>query len=127
VLLEDGEDVLEEIELFVARARKKSSRLITSDSFACSPASFTMVTLLFLPKGGLARTIWYSPCFPASASFVTTGKSSSDWQPAGIFTQARKVVQEDLTPGTTYDFQFRAHGGSTGASDWSDPISHMAT
>lgn len=52
---------------------------------------------------------------------------TNDWQPAGIFTQARKVVQEGLTPGTTYDFQFRAHGGSTGVSDWSDPISHMAT
>lgn len=54
-------------------------------------------------------------------------QGNTDWQPAGIFTQARKVVQEDLTPGTTYDFQFRAHGGSTGVSDWSDPISHMAT
>ncbi len=33
-----------------------------------------MVTLLFLPKGGLARTISYSPCLPASASLVTTGR-----------------------------------------------------
>ncbi len=33
-----------------------------------------MVTLLFLPNGGLASTISYSPCFPASASLVTTGR-----------------------------------------------------
>ena len=54
---------------------QKSSRLMTSDSFADSPASLTMVTLLFLPKGGLARTMSYSPCLPASASLVTTGRS----------------------------------------------------
>jgi hypothetical protein len=27
-----------------------------------------MVTLLFLPNGGLASTMSYSPCFPANAS-----------------------------------------------------------
>jgi allantoicase len=46
---------------------QKSSRLMTSDSFEVSPASLTMVTLLFLPNGGLARTRLYSPCLPASA------------------------------------------------------------
>lgn len=54
-------------------------------------------------------------------------QGNGDWQPAGIFTQVRKIVQEDLVPGQTYDFQFRAIGGSTGSSDWSDPVSHMAT
>ena len=32
-----------------------------------------MVTLLFLPNGGLVSTISYSPCLPASASFTITG------------------------------------------------------
>lgn len=50
-----------------------------------------------------------------------------DYQPAGLFTQARKIQQENLTPGTSYDWQFRAVGGSTGYSDWSDPITHMAS
>ena len=31
-----------------------------------------------------------------------------------------------LTPGTNYTFQVRAIGGSTGYSDWSDPVSHMS-
>ena len=48
------------------------------------------------------------------------------WQAAGVFTQARRVVLENLTPGTSYTLQARAIGGSTGYSDWSDPVSHMA-
>jgi hypothetical protein len=45
---------------------------------------------------------------------------------AGIFTKARRVVLTNLTPGGTYTIQGRAIGGSTGYSDWSDPVSHMA-
>jgi len=29
-----------------------------------------------------------------------------------------------LIPGGNYQFQVRAVGGSTGYSDWSDPVSH---
>jgi hypothetical protein len=36
------------------------------------------------------------------------------------------VVLTNLTPGGTYSIQGRAIGGSTGYSDWSDPVSHMA-
>ncbi|MGH7990631.1 MAG: fibronectin type III domain-containing protein, partial [Limisphaerales bacterium] len=46
--------------------------------------------------------------------------------PAGTFTQARHIVLPGLTPGQTYTVQVRAVGGSTGYSDWSDPVSHMA-
>lgn len=54
-------------------------------------------------------------------------QGTAEYQPAGIFTQPSKIMQEDLIPGTTYDLQFRGIGGSTGYSDWSDPVSHMAT
>ena len=47
------------------------------------------------------------------------------WQSGGISTQARHIVVESLTPGTTYTLSVRAVGGSTGHSDWSDPVSHM--
>ncbi|MGC3957735.1 MAG: hypothetical protein QM813_07230 [Verrucomicrobiota bacterium] len=53
--------------------------------------------------------------------------ATGEYQAAGLFTQARKIKQEDLVPGTSYDWQFRAIGGSLGYSDWSDPITHMAT
>ena len=42
-------------------------------------------------------------------------------------TQARSVVLPGLTPGVIYTVQACAIGGTTGQSDWSDPVSHMAT
>ena len=62
----------------------------------------------------------------ARAYEVRLSFGSGDWTTAGIFTQARKIVLTNLTPGTTYTIQARAIGGSTGASDWSDPVSHMS-
>ncbi|MGH7993083.1 MAG: fibronectin type III domain-containing protein [Limisphaerales bacterium] len=43
-----------------------------------------------------------------------------------ISTQARRVVLKNLTPGTLYDIQARAIGGSEGYSEWCDPTTHMA-
>lgn len=62
----------------------------------------------------------------ARAYEVRLSYNGGTWQAAGIFTQARKIVLTDLTPGTTYTIQARAIGGSTGSSDWSDPVSHMS-
>lgn len=45
----------------------------------------------------------------------------------GIFTQARRIVLANLVTGTTYAIQVRAVGGSTGSSEWSDPLSHIVT
>jgi hypothetical protein len=58
---------------------------------------------------------------------VRTRVGSADWKNAGTYTKARNVLLEDLTPGATYDVQARAVGGTMGYSDWSDPVSHMAT
>ena len=57
---------------------------------------------------------------------VRMSYGTSGWQVVGLFTQARKILVENLTPGTTYTFQARAIGGSTGSSEWSDPVSHMS-
>ena len=60
----------------------------------------------------------------ATKSRISTGTGA--WQTAGAFTGARKIILTGLTPGTVYNVQARAIGGSTGYSDWSDPSSHMA-
>jgi hypothetical protein len=52
-------------------------------------------------------------------------KNGGGWTPAGIFTSSRRMVIANLTPGNVYSVQVRAVGGSTGYSDWSDPVSHM--
>ncbi|MGC3961185.1 MAG: fibronectin type III domain-containing protein [Verrucomicrobiota bacterium] len=51
---------------------------------------------------------------------------TQDWRNAGVFTKARGMLLEGLLPGQMYEIQVRAVGGSTGYSDWSDPIMHMA-
>jgi hypothetical protein len=66
------------------------------------------------------------PISNARAYEVRMSYDTSGWQAVGAFTQARRIVLENLTPGTTYTLQARAIGGSTGYSDWSDPVSHMA-
>lgn len=67
-----------------------------------------------------------TPIDNAKAYEVRINPGNNNWQPAGVFTKARRVVLSNLTPGTTYDIQARAVGGKTGYSDWSDPVSHMS-
>jgi hypothetical protein len=57
----------------------------------------------------------------------TNTNGTGTWQDAGIYTQARRIVLGSLTPGTTYSIRIRAIGGSTGSSEWSNPVSLMAT
>ena len=42
-----------------------------------------------------------------------------------VSSQGRNVLIPSLTPGVVYTLLGRAVGGSTGFSDWSDPVSHM--
>ena len=51
---------------------------------------------------------------------------TGDYVSAGLYQNSREIIVTGLTPGTTYTFQLRAMGGSTGASDWSNPVSHMS-
>jgi hypothetical protein len=56
---------------------------------------------------------------------IGDGGAPGPWQRGGLFTKSRAMLLNGLTPGTTYAVQVRAIGGSTGYSDWSDPVSHM--
>jgi hypothetical protein len=58
---------------------------------------------------------------------VSANGTGNSWLPTVDSTQSRRVMLPNLTPGTTYTVQARAVGGSTGYSDWSDSVLHMAT
>ena len=62
----------------------------------------------------------------ARAYEVRINPGDDKWQNAGVFTKSRRVLLDNLTPGSTYTIQARAVGGRTGYSDWSDPVSHMS-
>ena len=66
------------------------------------------------------------PVANAHAYEAQVKNGAGGFTPAGTFTQVRRLVLTGLTPGQTYTVQIRAVGGSTGYSDWSDPVSHMA-
>lgn len=46
-------------------------------------------------------------------------------QTAGLFTNSKSMTIAGLVPGTVYVFRVRAIGGSTGYSDWSNPVSRI--
>jgi hypothetical protein len=57
---------------------------------------------------------------------VRYGTTPGQWIATEIFNSTRDMILTGLTPGSTYTIQARALGGSTGASEWSDPVSHMS-
>jgi hypothetical protein len=57
----------------------------------------------------------------------TSTDNGASWEYRGTSTQARVARLRGLSPGTLYQIQVRAVGGTTGYSDWSDAVSHMAT
>jgi hypothetical protein len=61
------------------------------------------------------------PVPTARAYEVQIRYGTNGWEAVGVFTDSRKIVIPNLTPGTVYTMQSRAIGGTTGYSDWSDP------
>ena len=47
---------------------------------------------------------------------------TADWFPSVFTGNSQHVIFEGLMPGTINTAQVRALGGSTGQSDWSDPV-----
>ena len=64
--------------------------------------------------------------FESRIALIGAGGVPGPWQDNGLFSNSRAIPFDGLTPGSTYMVQVRAVGGSTGHSDWSDPVSHMA-
>jgi hypothetical protein len=69
--------------------------------------------------------IAYAKCYEVRAAAVGADSVPGSWQPAGLFTSSKGMTISSLVPGKTYTFQVRAVGGTTGYSDWSNPVSRM--
>ena len=69
--------------------------------------------------------IAHAKCYEVRSAAVGAGGVPGGLQTAGLFTTSKSMTIAGLVPGTTYTFQVRAVGGSTGYSDWSNPVSRM--
>jgi hypothetical protein len=69
--------------------------------------------------------IAHAKCYEVRSAVLGPGNVPAPWQAAGLFTSSRSMTIAGLVPGSTYVLQVRAIGGSTGYSDWSNPVSRM--
>jgi len=72
------------------------------------------------------KPIANAKCYEVRYAALGAGGAPGPWQSGGLFTNSRSMPLNGLTPGTNYSLDVRAVGGSTGYSDWSDPVSHMS-
>ncbi len=62
-------------------------------------------------------------CYEVQMAEMGAVNVPGSWKNAGVYTSSRITIA-DLVPGTTYVFQVRAIG-SSGYTDWSNPVSRM--
>jgi hypothetical protein len=101
--------------------------LPVSTNRASSPLDPTAITGLFNNGTGSALLRLLPVTNAKSYQVQLSADGGKTWTEAGIYTQARRIVLNGLTPGATYSVRARAIGGSTGASDWTGPSSIMST
>jgi hypothetical protein len=82
--------------------------------------------LKILNEGSGQLTLNVTPIANARNYQVQIQVGDAAWQEGGIFSQARRMVVANLTPGTMYNIRVRAIGGSTGYSQWSIINSRMS-
>ena len=128
-LLNNG---LRQVAAYVQSVANQDLQMLLSSGFEAASTNRAQIEL---PKPNILRVenpqskqlaLRLDPVPTARAYEVRVSYGANGWQAAGVFTQARRIVLTDLTPGTTYKIQARAIGGITGASEWSDPVSHMS-
>lgn len=64
--------------------------------------------------------------FEIRFALVAADGSLGPWQRGAFSSRSRNMSLDGLTPGQLYVIAVRAIGGSTGQSDWSDPVEHRS-
>ena len=129
--------LLRTLGLYVQGACNEDVAILTSSGFqAASPVRVKGP----LPKAVIATvenghttqllvtmdTMAKAKAFELYIAMVANGGTIGDWRLVATYGNGRKMLVDGLTPGTTYAFKARAVGGTTGYSDFSDPVTHMS-
>jgi hypothetical protein len=102
----------------VASTNRTSSPLGNSSIVNIDVARSTELALKVTP---IPRAKFYE----VRMASVNSGGDPGPWQNLALFNKSKRMTIGELTPGTTYAFQVRAVGGSTGYSEWSNSVSRM--
>ncbi len=114
------------------RATAVQMKLYGNPSYSTPPVTDTAPTIKEISNGMSGQLVVRvtpvanAKCYEVRHALIGTNGAPGAWQDSGLFTNSRAMAVGGLTPGGTYQFQVRAVGGSTGYSDWSDPVSHMS-
>jgi hypothetical protein len=124
------EDMLRQEATYVQGIASQNLPMLLSSGFDAnsvnhSSAQLDTPAVVNLDNGMTSELVLRMQPVVNAKSYEVQTKNGGGWTPAGIFTQARKITLPGLTPGQVYSVQSRAIGGSTGYSDWCDPVSHM--
>jgi hypothetical protein len=117
---------------YVQGLSKHDLEQLLSSGFSAASQNSTQSQLLqpsvlnVLNEFSTRLTLRITPIANARNYQVQKKVGEGEWEEAGISSQARRIEVGNLTPGATYTLRVRALGGSTGYSDWSDPISRMS-
>jgi hypothetical protein len=119
---------------YVTKESKNNPVVMLSSGFDITSASHTQYELatpiINSATNGASGTVLLHAQPQSNVKSVLTQYRESGttvWLNGPICTQMRNIPVPGLTPGKTYDFRIQYIGGSTGQSDWSDVVSHMAT
>ena len=123
------EDLLRQEASYVQALASQNLSMLLSSGFEANSTNRTSTQLpapaiISLENGMAAQLILRMQPVSNAKCYEVQTKNGGGWTPAGVFTQSRGIVLPGLTPGQNYSVQARAIGGSTGYSDWSDPVSH---
>jgi Fibronectin type III domain len=127
--------LLHQLALYVLANCNNDLATLTSSGFKAATTTRTKVPLskpviTGVDNGHSGQLVLKAPKVPTAKSFevevaTVNGGTIGPWQRGGVFTNSRRMIVAGLTPATMYTVHVRAVGGTTGYSDWSDPVTHM--
>jgi hypothetical protein len=127
-------DALRKIGAYVQSVALNSLSTLLSSGFAAvsTPSGQTPLptpTILSVTNYGTTQVLMRLTPVTNSRSYESrlSLDNGLTWVGGGTSPQARRIILGSLTPGKTYMIAARAIGGSTGQSDWSIPVTIMAT
>ena len=126
-------DLLREDASYVQTKTSKDLAALLSSGYNAVSTNRTQSPL---PKAGIASlqndnnsllVLDIDPMLNARSWEVQVRNGTGGWTSVGVFAYTRGIFIPSLTPGQSYSVQARAVGGSTGYSDWSDPVTRIVT